>query len=330
MEYIRFGILSTSKIGREKVIPAMQQSAYCKVTAIASRNRERAVSVARQLNIPNVFGSYEELLASPDIDAIYNPLPNHLHVQWSVKALMAGKHVLCEKPIGLDADDARRLLDASKQFPHLKVMEAFMYRHHPRWKRTAELVHSGKLGEIKAVHSFFSYYTNDPQNYRNSAEMGGGGLMDIGCYSISVARLIFGRKPDTASGFSEFDPEFDTDRLTSGLLTFGTGTSVFTCATQCHKDQHVKIYGTKGKLELDWPFNPDFTKKTVLTGEFGEKKFREEFAPCDHFTLQGDVFAKCILDDTPVPIPLEDSVENMEVIDRVRRKEISDVKIEIT
>ena len=318
MEKIRFGVLSTAKIGHEKVIPAMQQSKYCEITAICSRNKNRAEEVALQMNIPRAYGTYEELLADPEIDAIYNPLPNNLHVQWSIKSLMAGKHVLCEKPIGMDAKDARKLLDASKQFPKLKVMEAFMYRHHPRWKRVVELVRSGKLGEIKAVHSFFSYYNDDPDNYRNSAEMGGGGLMDVGCYSISVARLVFGRKPVSAAGISEFDPDFKVDRLTSGLINFGTGTSVFTCSTQCHKDQYVKIFGTKGKIELDWPFNPDFTKPTILKCVIDEIEINEEFEPCDHFTLQGNAFARSILDDTPVPIPLEDTIENMEVIDMVR------------
>jgi predicted dehydrogenase len=321
MKKVRFGVLSTAKIAREKVIPAMQKSSFCEVKAIASRNEKRAREVADQFSVPNSHSTYEELLADPQIDAIYNPLPNHLHVQWSIKALMAGKHVLCEKPVGLDAEDARRLLDASRQFPDLKVMEAFMYLHHPRWKRAAELAHSGKLGEIKAVHSFFSYYNDDPQNYRNSAEMGGGGLMDIGCYSVSVARLIFGRKPDFVTGFMELDPDFKVDRLTSGLMAFGTGTSVFTCATQCHKDQYVKIYGTNGKLEIDWPFNPDFTKKTVLKGEIGNDEFMEEFSPCDHFRLQGDAFARSVLDNTPVPIPLEDSIENMEVIDWIRNNQ---------
>ena len=318
MKKIRFGVLSTAKIGREKVIPAMQQSKYCEITAICSRDKERAEKVASQLNIPRAYGTYEELLADPEIDAIYNPLPNNLHVQWSIKSLMAGKHVLCEKPIGMDADDARKLLDASKQFPKLKLMEAFMYRHHPRWKRVVELVRSGKLGEIKAVHSFFSYYNDDPDNYRNSAEMGGGGLMDVGCYSISVARLIFGRKPVSAEGISEFDPDFNVDRLTSGLLNFETGTSVFSCSTQCYKDQYVKIFGTQGKIELDWPFNPDFTKPTLLKSVIDEIEITEEFEPCDHFTLQGDAFARSILDDTPVPIPLEDTIENMKVIDMVR------------
>lgn len=318
MKKIRIGVLSSAKIGRVYVIPAMQQSDLCEVRAISSRNAERAASVANELSIPVSYGSYEELLADPDIDAVYIPLPNHLHVEWSIKSLEAGKHVLCEKPIGMDAEDARRLKAVAETVPHLKVMEAFMYRHQPRWKRVFELVHSGKLGEIRAVHSFFSYFNDDPENYRNSTEMGGGGLMDVGCYSISTARLIFGRKPDFATGISHFDSEFGVDIVTSGLLSFGTGTSVFTCSTQCHKDQYVKIFGTKGKIEVDWPYNPDFSKPTVLRAHIDGLELIEEFEPCNHFTLQADAFARSILHDEPVAEPLDDSIENMEVIDQVR------------
>jgi predicted dehydrogenase len=320
MKTIRIGVLSTAKIAREKVIPAMQKARHCKITAIASRDTEKAKNTALDLGIHKAYTSYEDLLSDPEIDAVYNPLPNHLHVQWSIRSLEAGKHVLCEKPIGMDAADARKLLAESQKYPRLKVMEAFMYRYHPRWKRTVELVKAGKIGDIKAVHSFFSYYNDDPLNYRNSSEMGGGGLMDVGCYSISVARLIFGRKPIYAKGISESDPDFKIDRLTSGIMDFGTGTSVFTCSTQCHKDQYVKIYGTRGKIELDWPFNPDFTKPTLLKAVIDDDiSITEEFEPCDHFTLQADAFAKCILDDTTVPLPLQDSVENMEVIDQIKK-----------
>lgn len=318
MKSIKIGVLSTAKIAREKVIPAIQKARNCEVAAIASRNLEKAKETAVDLGIQKAYSSYEELLADPDIDAVYIPLPNHLHVQWSIRSLEAGKHVLCEKPVGMNAADAHKLLAESKKYPHLKVLEAFMYRYHPRWKRTVELVRAGKIGDIKAVHSFFSYYNDDPENYRNSAEMGGGGLMDVGCYSISVARLIFGRKPIFATGVSEMDPDFNIDRLTSGLMDFETGTSVFTCSTQCYKDQYVKILGTKGKIELDWPFNPDFTKPTLLKTVIDDIEITEEFEPCDHFTHQAEAFANCILNDEPVPLPLEDSIENMKVIDQVR------------
>lgn len=318
MNKIRFGILSTANIGRKYVTPAMQLAERCEIVAVASRNLENAESYASDFDIPKAYGSYEKLLADPDVDAVYIPLPNHLHVEWSIKSLQAGKHVLCEKPIGMDEQDAKKLLAESRKYPHLKVMEAFMYRHHPRWKRVVEIAQSGNFGDIKAIHTLFTYYNDEPDNYRNSVEMGGGGLMDVGCYSISVARLIYGREPKSASGISEFDPEFNVDRLTSGLLDFETGTSVFTCSTQCHKDQYVKIYGTQGKIELDWPFNPDFSKPTVLKANIDGIDITEEFEPCNHFTLQGDAFAEAILENKPAPISLADSIGNMKVIDSVR------------
>lgn len=318
MKNIRIGVLSTAKIAVQKVIPAMQKADFCEVTGIASRSLDRAQSTADKLSIPKAYGSYQELLEDSDIEAIYIPLPNHLHVPWSIKSLEAGKHVLCEKPIGMDAEEVRTLLSVSKSYPNQKISEAFMYRQHPRWKRTKELVHSGAIGDLKAIHSFFSYYNDDPENYRNSAEMGGGGLMDIGCYSISLARLLFASEPISVHGELEYDPTFKTDRLASGLLRFESGTSVFTCATQCFKDQYVKVFGTNGKIEMDWPFNPDFTKTQRLEVVIGDEETIEEFAPVDHFTLQAEAFAKSILEDKPVPVSLEDSIKNMKVIDAVR------------
>lgn len=318
MKKIRIGVLSTAKIAVQKVIPAMQQAELVEVAGIASRNLKKAQSTADKLSIPKAYGAYEDLLADSEIDAIYIPLPNHLHVPWSIKSLEAGKHVLCEKPIGMDAEEVRTLLAVSKEYSDQKICEAFMYKQHPRWKRTAELVHSGAIGDLKAIHSFFSYYNDDPENYRNSADMGGGGLMDIGCYSISLSRLLFDSEPVSIHGELEYDPKFNTDRLTSGLLRFEGGNSVFTCATQCFKDQYVKVFGTNGKIEMDWPFNPDFTKTQRLQVTIGDEETIEEFAPVDHFTLQADAFAKSILEDKPVPVSLEDSIRNMEVIDAVR------------
>src|SRR5213080_1450875 len=208
MQKVRWGVLSTADIGTGQVIPAMQQGTYCEIAAIASRSPEKAQAAAAQLGIPKAYGSYEELLADPEIDAIYNPLPNHLHVPWSIKALQAGKHVLCEKPIALTAAEAQQLADVAKQYPHLKVMEAFMYRFHPQWQRTRQLVADGAIGEVRAIQTFFSYFNVDPQNVRNIAEAGGGALMDIGCYGVSVARFIFGREPARVIALSERDPAF--------------------------------------------------------------------------------------------------------------------------
>jgi len=318
MKKLKFGVLSTAKIGREQVIPAIQKSQHCTVSAIASRSKERAGEVASSLGIDLSYGSYEELLADDAIDAVYIPLPNHLHVEWSIKALEAGKHVLCEKPIGLDAEDARKLKRASQKVPHVKVMEAFMYRHHPRWKRLVEIVRSGIIGEIKAVHSLFAYFNDNPDNYRNKPEMGGGALMDVGCYSISAARLIFGREPDIVVGHSDFDPEFGTDQLTSGMMSFGSGTSVFTCSTQSQGDQYVKVYGTKGKIELKDPFNPDHSEETSIKIVIGENETNETFEACNQFSLQADNFAAFVWGKTEAPISLDDSIANMEAIDKTR------------
>lgn len=318
MDKIRWGILSTADIGLKKVIPAMQQGQYCEIAAIASRNLETARAEAAKLGIPKAYGSYEELLADPGIEAVYNPMPNHLHVPWSIKALEAGKHVLCEKPVGLSAAEAQELVEAAKRHPHLKVMEAFMYRHHPQWRKAKQLVDEGKIGTLRTIQSFFSYYNADPNNIRNQAGIGGGGLMDIGCYNISLSRFIFGREPERVMGIVEYDPRFQTDRLASGILDFGDGTSTFTCSTQLANYQRVNIFGTQGRVEIEIPFNapPDRPCRMWLQDESaGIEEIL--FDTCDQYTIQGDLFSQAILNDTPVPTPLEDAVANMKVIEAV-------------
>jgi len=301
------------------VLPAMQRGEYCEVAAIASRSLETARAAAAQLGIPKAYGSYEELLADPEIDAIYNPLPNHLHVPWSIKALEAGKHVLCEKPIALTAAEAQTLADTARRYPRLKVMEAFMYRHHPQWRRARQLVAEGQIGELRTIHSFFSYYNDDPSNIRNMAGIGGGGLMDIGCYNISISRFIFGAEPQRVCGIVEYDPQFKTDRLASGMLDFGSGTATFTCSTQLASYQRVHIFGDTGRIEIEIPFNapPDRPCKIWHQHDGGIEEI--VFVVCDQYTLQGDALARAILDDTPVPTPIEDAVANMAVIEALVR-----------
>lgn len=319
MKKIRWGVLSTAKIGTEKVIPAMQLGEYCKFTAIASRQLEKAQAAARRLGIEKAYGSYEELLADCDVDAVYLPLPNHLHVPWAIKALKAGKHVLCEKPLGLNAAEAQELLEASRKFPRLKVMEAFMYRHHPQWQWAKKRVSEGKIGELRTIQSFFSYYNSDPNNIRNKADIGGGGLMDIGCYCISLSRFIFGAEPRRVCGIREEDPEMKVDRLTSGILEFASGTSTFTCATQLVPYQRVNIFGTKGRIEIEIPFNapPDRPCK-IWHGD--DARIEEVILEiCNQYTIQGDLFSRAVLEDREVPTPLEDAVANMQVIDALVR-----------
>lgn len=317
---VRWGIISTALIGTAKVIPAMQRARLCDIRAIASRDLEKAESVAAELGIPQAYGSYEALLADPDIDAIYNPLPNHLHVSVSLQALEAGKHVLCEKPIGLSSAEGQQLLDAARAHPDLKVMEASMYRHHPQWQKALELVQDGTIGRLRTIQSFFSYHNVDPDNIRNIAELGGGAMMDIGCYPISLSRFIFDRIPQRVMAWVERDSAFQTDILSSVILDFGDGTSTFTCATQSAPYQRVQIVGDQGRVEIEIPFNAPPDKPCVMWHQDADASVHEiVFDICDQYGIQGDLFSKAILEDTAVPTPLEDAVANMQVIEAIFR-----------
>ena len=317
MKKLNWGILSTAKIGIEKVIPAMQHGKLSKIVAIASRTHESAREAAKNLKIPKAFGSYQDLLDDTSIDADYIPLPNHMHVPWPIKALAANKHVLCEKPIALTATEAKELLKETEKFPHLKVMEAFMYRHHPQWIQALELINGGGIGMVKTVHSFFSYHNDDPENIRNMVDIGGGGLMDIGCYCISLARLIFDEEPQRVFGKIEYDPDFETDRICSGILDFVQGTSTFTCSTQLVPYQRVNVFGTKGRIEIEIPFNAPPDKPCKMLFQNNEIIEEIEIEICDQYTIQGDLFSLAVLKNEKVPTPIEDAVENMKVLEAV-------------
>jgi len=317
MQKVRWGILSTAKIGREKVIPALQAGSYCSVDAIASRNEEQAKKTAALLGIPKYHPSYEALLNDADIDAVYIPLPNHLHVPWAIKALEANKHVLCEKPIGLSSAEAKQLQEAAKKKPKLKVMEAFMYRFHPQWKRIKQLIQDGAIGELKTVQSFFSYYNIDADNIRNKKEIGGGGLMDLGGYCNSFSRFIFEKEPDTVSGQIEFDPVLQTDRLASGMLHFPNGTATFTCSTQLVPHQRAHILCTAGRIEIEVPFTPQPLTETKIWVHTKAGMEEIVFDAVDQYTIQVDAFSEAILNDTEVPTDLNDAVNNMKVIEAV-------------
>lgn len=317
MTKVRWGILSTAKIGREKVIPAMQRGKFSEIVAIASTNKQRVDEEAARLKIPTRYYTYEELLKDPSVDAVYIPLPNQLHVEWSIKSLDAGKHVLCEKPIGMSSLEGSRLLTAAKQKPHLKVMEAFMYRFHPQWQEAKKLVAAGAVGELRTVHAVFSYFNVDPQNIRNRPDTGGGGMMDIGCYCISLSRFVFGKEPSRAFGLVEFDPALNTDRLASGILDFGNTTATFTCSTQLMPHQRVNIMGTEGRIEIEIPFNAPPEKATRIWLHKNEGTREITFDAVDQYTIQGDLFSKAIIDNTDVPTPLEDAVNNMKVIESI-------------
>jgi len=317
---IRWGVLSTAAIGLRKVIPGMQLGQFSTVDAIASRDLAKAQKAAADCGIARAYGSYEELLEDPEIDAIYNPLPNQLHVPWTIKAAEAGKHVLCEKPLSLTVAEAESLL-AVRARTGVKIGEAFMIRSYPQWLRLRELLNDGRIGELRSVVGFFSYFNVDPANIRNRMDSGGGALMDIGCYLIHASRYAFGGQPTRVVASIDRDPQMGIDRLTSAILEFPAGQAIFTCSTQLIPYQRVHFLGTRGRIELEIPFNAPPDRPTRLfidsTGDlFGQPEV-ETFPTCDQYTLQGDAFSKAILDDTEVPVPLEDAIGNMAVIEAI-------------
>ncbi len=318
MQQLRWGVLSTAKIGREKVIPALQKSAHNQVLAICSRDAQSARRIADELQIERAYGTYEELLADSDIDAIYNPLPNHLHVDWSIKALQAGKHVLCEKPLGLNTADAQRLVDAAQAHPHLKVMEAFMYRFHPQWQLAKQLVDEGRIGKLHAVHSHFSYNNREADNIRNKPEWGGGALLDIGCYSISLSRWLFNEEPTQVLGQITPMPGQDVDCLTSAIMEFSAGSASFTAATKIEPIQYAEAIGDEGSLYLERPFYND-SNEPVQRLRVTRNRVQEviEVPDRNHYGAMADAFALSIFNNSQVPTPLADAIANMRAIDAI-------------
>ncbi|MGA2809255.1 MAG: Gfo/Idh/MocA family oxidoreductase [Terracidiphilus sp.] len=318
---VRWGVLSTANIGLKKVLPGMQRGQHTTIAAIASRDLAKAQQAATRLGIPTAYGSYEELLADPNIDAIYNPLPNQLHVPWTIKAAEAGKHVLCEKPLSLTVAEAETLL-AVRVRTGVKIGEAFMVNCHPQWLRVRELLGEGRIGELRSIMGIFSYFNNDPKNIRNQVDCGGGALMDIGCYLIHASRYAFRQEPTRVVGLINHDPETHIDRLTSAILDFPGGQSIFTCSTQLVPSQRIQFFGTRGRIEIEIPFNAPPDRPTRLfidsTGDLsGAGITTETFPVCDQYTQQGDAFSRAILEGGEVPVPVEDAIKNMAVIEAV-------------
>lgn len=319
---LRWGVMGAAKIAVTKVIPAMRSCQWCEAAAIASRDWDKARRAASALGLERSYGSYEDLLADPDIDVIYNPLPNHLHVPWSIRALEAGKHVLCEKPLGLSVEEVRSLI-AARDRSGLCAGEAFMVRTHPQWLRVKELVEDGSIGRLRQAQAWFSYCNRDPANVRNVAGWGGGGLMDIGCYPVFLSRFLFGEEPLRVSASMEIDPEFGVDRCCAALLEFPSGSCVFTCGTQQAPAQRFVVFGEKARVEVEIPFNapPDRPCRLFLddgSGLTGASRRVEELPVCDQYTIQADEFSRAVLGLRGVPVPLEDSLRTMAVIEAIR------------
>lgn len=322
---VKWGILGAANIAVKKVIPAMQAGNLCEISALASRDPGKAGRIARSLNIPKYYGSYEDLLADPEIEAVYIPLPNHLHLEWSKKAARAGKHVLCEKPITINVDEIRELIEVRNE-TGVKIQEAFMVRHHPQWLKVRDLVRTGKIGKLQTINGFFSYNIPDPDNVRNKLEMGGGCLFDIGSYCINLSRFVLETEPQRVLGLVERDQATGIDKLTSAILDFPNGRLTFTCAARVVPYQIMQFFGDRGRIEVGIPFNiPPDTPTQILFDDGTDLYHRNletiEIPAIDQYTLQGDLFSQAILEDTVQSIPLEDSVKNMAVIDAVFRSE---------
>ncbi len=328
MRKIQWGVLSTANIAIKRVIPAILSSERGAVAAIASRDAARAAEVAARFGIPRSYGSYQSLLDDPQIDAIYNPLPNHLHVEWTVKALDAGKHVLCEKPLGLSAAETQAIVVARDR-SHRRVVEAFMIRYHPQWRRVRALVRSGRIGQVRAIQSAFLFTQLDPNNVRNQADIGGGALYDVGCYPLVTARYVFSSEPTRVIALINRDAKMGVDTLTSGLLEFpGGGHLAFSSALQLAAFQRVTILGTAGRIEVPVPFTPSKEQSCRIVIESGKSldgassQF-EDFPAVDQYQLQCDTAISVFRNEIEQEFPIEDGIANMRIIDALYRSAVS-------
>ena len=322
MKPVRWGILSPAKIGMEKVIPAMLKSKEVEVYGLASRDLGRAQAACKALGIPKAYGSYEEMLADPSIEAVYNPTPNHLHVPLTLQAAAAGKHVLCEKPIAITAREAEQLRGVAKG---ILVAEAFMVRHHPQWIMARDLVRAGALGRVHAIQVLFAYHLTDPTNVRNQADIGGGGILDIGCYPVTGARFVFDAEPSRVIALIDRDPVMKVDRLTSGIADFGEGRQLsFVCGTQSMNYQRVHVLGTTGRFEIDIPFNAPLDTPTIVRlHQDGKAAVTTKIPVCDQYTLQTEAFGRAVRGLEPLAHGVESAVQNMKILDAFFRSETS-------
>jgi predicted dehydrogenase len=320
MKPVVWGVLSVSGHYKLRVHTPIQKTSLLEMRAIASRSGQKAADAARSLGIPKSYDSYEELLADPEIEAVYIPLPNHLHAQWVKKAADAGKHILCEKPFAMDAGEAA---DAAwyAESKGVLLMEACMYRFHPLWQRAREIVRTGEIGAVHAIQAIFTYSNKDPANIRNIPEAGGGGIPDIGYYAVSSARFLLDREPDRTVSLVHRDPVLETDILSSAILDFGSARALFTVATQTFPAQRVEVFGASGSISLPQCFNifPDVPSQILISTSLGTRTVSHPAV--DQYALLFEGFSKAVREGGPVPIPLRDAVENMKVLDAIFRSE---------
>jgi predicted dehydrogenase len=320
---VRWGVLGASNFALRVSLPGMKRGPMTLLSAIASRDIGKARAAAEALGIPKAYGNYSELLADPDIEAIYNPLPNHMHVEWTTRAARAGKHVLCEKPIALDAKSAESLIAVQRETGR-RINEAFMIRNHPQWPQAREWIQSGRIGEVASVQTTFSYYNRDATNIRNRMDVGGGALYDIGCYAVNTSRYLFGREPIRAIALVARDPDFGVDRLTSGLLDYNGAHLIFSCSTQAVHYQRVNVLGTKGRIEIEIPFNAPADRPCRICLDDGSSLNGSSaqwtaFPIVDQYHLQSEAFSRAIRTGDALENPIDDAVANMKIIDALFR-----------
>lgn len=323
MNKVSWGVLSTAKIALERVIAPMQKATNLSIDAIASRDAAKASAIAAQFGISKSYGSYDELLSDPAIEAVYVPLPNNLHVEWAERAALAGKHVLVEKPLALNANDVKRLVAVRDRSGKL-IIEGFMVRYAAQWIEIKKLIASGRIGTVNGIQAHATYANLDPNNIRNLIDMGGGAIMDIGCYVILFSRLIFGAEPQRVVSLIDRDPAMKTDRHSSMILEFPQGQATLFVSTQLARAQRVRIFGTKGSIEVEIPINIPDDRPSRITIDDGRDSIGSgaeiiEFPAANFFTLQGEAVSRMIRGQSGIEMTLEDSIANMRVIDAAFR-----------
>ena len=322
MKALQLGILSVSGFFQKKIAIPVAKSPMIELAAIASRSQQKADAAAKEYNIRKAFGSYEALLDDQEVEAVYIPLPNHMHAEFIRKAADAGKHIICEKPIALNAREAEESITYA-QNKGVRIMEAFMYRFHPQWQHARELIRMKEIGKVHLVQVFFSYNNTDPKNIRNREDAGGGALLDIGCYAVSSSRFLMNAEPKRVVSVAQNDPDFKTDILMSGMMDFGGSHAEFTIGTQTFPFQRVTAFGSGGNISIEIPFNTpsDVETRMWVTNSVGTREVI--FAPEDHYILEFEAFARAIKEGTEVPTPPADAIANMKVLDALRESAIS-------
>jgi predicted dehydrogenase len=322
MKPVAWGVLSVSSHYALRVSVPLRDSPHIRLHAIASRSSEKAAAAASALGFEKAYGTYEQLLADPEIEAVYIPLPNHLHLEWIRKAADAGKHILCEKPIAMNAEEAIQCAEYARS-KNVLLMEAFAFRFHPQWLRVRDLVRIGEIGDVHAIHVVFSYMLPDPKNIRNILGVGGGGLLDIGCYAVCSSRFLLGREPQRVVSLVARDPSSGTDILSSAILDFGRTRTIFTVATQTQGSQRMDILGSGGQISIPLCFNmyPDSPMSIVVVNGTGLGPRTVSFASVDQYGLEFESFSRAVRDGGPVPFDAHDAVANMQVLDAIFRSE---------